>query len=337
MYFLLKHKILFFSGTILKKVLKMRKLKNILKKLSYFINLNILKKYSPKIFYIETSLVCELKCPECATGSGLIKRKKGYMSIEKFKIIADKIRPYAENIGLIIWGEPMLNPDIIEIIQYASKFSKTVISTNCISLNYNLAEKLILSGINSIIVSVDATSQDVYEKYRRGGDLNKVLENLALLQKLNTENGNRVNINPQFIVFEHNQHQMKEFSKICKYLGLKPNFKAPYIRENSELKNSNIKKYIRKKYLNIKDVKRAMSKCTAVKNMMTILLDGSVVRCCYDCNEDIIFGNIFNDDVLSIWENEKYKELREKLLSNKGDPFCIKNCLMYSLTFIKNL
>ncbi|MBD3315083.1 MAG: methyltransferase domain-containing protein, partial [Chitinivibrionales bacterium] len=50
----------------------------------------------PRVFAVETALHCNLKCPECAIGSGVIRRERGLMSYDDYLIIAEKIRPHAK-------------------------------------------------------------------------------------------------------------------------------------------------------------------------------------------------------------------------------------------------
>lgn len=107
------------------------------------------------------------------------------MKYERFQVIADKVRPFAQYFYLHLWGEPMLNPDIIKIIRYASEFTTTNISTNGMSMTATKAEELITSGVSDIIISVDGVSQEVYEQYRVGGNVDKVLATLEMLQNLN--------------------------------------------------------------------------------------------------------------------------------------------------------
>ncbi|MEW5819895.1 MAG: radical SAM/SPASM domain-containing protein [Cyanobacteriota bacterium] len=285
----------------------------------------------PKIFVIETSLICDLKCPECALGSSLINRPKGVLSFEKFEIIANKIKPLAEKTYLIIWGEPLLNKDIFKIIKKTSTFSQTNISTNANTLTEENAIEIINSGLSDIVVSIDAVTQQTYEKYRVGGNFEKVLSNLKMLNELNIKHGQKVRIIPQFIVFKHNQHELEEFKNICKSLELKPFIKAPYIRRNSIFANSGDSKFIRKKYKNEKQLKKAMKQCPDARNTFTILLDGSVVLCCYDHNSIMSFGNIFEQDVLEIWNSDKYKEYRWNILNGSPPHFCMENCLQYCL------
>lgn len=284
----------------------------------------------PSIFSVETMLGCNLKCPECAIGGGMITRSKGYMTFEQFKVIADKIRPYCRYLYLHLWGEPMLNPDIIQIIRYASQFTACNISTNGMCLTPQLAEDLILSGVHDILFSIDGMTQETYQQYRVGGDINKALMNLKMLQFLNQKHGNRVVISPQFVVFRHNQHEMKAFRSFCALFGLEASFKAPYMRSShSNLCNSDFLEYVRKSYPDISARAKAMSGCPDPKDVMTILLDGSVVACCYDHNNSNCFGNIFQQDVMEIWNSDRFMAFRCQVAIGNPPNFCLESCLYF--------
>lgn len=283
----------------------------------------------PSTFLVETVLGCNLQCPECSAGAKLTNRKFGKMGLADYKIIAGKIRPYAKTVYLVIWGEPLLNDDVAEMIRITSKFAQVIISTNGMLLTKDKAEELVKSGVSSIIVSVDGTTQEVYEKYRVGGDLAKVLGSLKLLQEINKTNGSKVKITPQFIVFKHNQHQMKAFNSLCGSLGLGASFKAPYLRPNSVFADSDHPEYSRPRFVDAGKRKKAMRGCIDPRSVMTIFLDGSVVPCCQATNSDVSFGNIFRDDVETIWGNPDFVRFRENILKGNAPDYCLTNCLTY--------
>jgi MoaA/NifB/PqqE/SkfB family radical SAM enzyme/predicted SAM-dependent methyltransferase len=292
---------------------------------------------SPETFCLETTLTCNLKCPECALGGGMIGRSKGFMSFDTFKIVADKIRPFVKYFYLHIWGEPMLNKDIIPMIKYASTFTKTNISTNGIILDEYKAEELITSGVSEIIVSIDGVSQEVYEKYRVGGNVQQAWQSLYWLQQFNIKHGNKINISPQFIVFKHNQHEMLEFNKICSSIGLQPAFKSPYIRtKESNLEHSELPQFIRPRFPDIMSLRKAMIACPNALNVFTILFDGSVVICCHDYSGLTTFGNIFDQDVIEIWDDPSYRKFRWQIISSNAPDFCINNCMTYFLDETKD-
>ncbi len=285
----------------------------------------------PRLFVVEPVLGCDLKCPECAVGGNRITNKKGWMRFEQFKIIADKIRPFCQYVYLHHNGEPMLNKDIFKMIEYASVFTRTNISTNGQSLTEKKAEKLITSGVTEIITSIDGASQEVYGKYRIGGSVEKALWALRTLQEFNVKYGNKTRIMPQFCVFKHNQHEMRQFAEFCHSIGLRPFFKTPFVRRNSEFET--VPGYMRPAYPNMASVKQAMAKhCEAPKTAsFNILLDGSCVLCCADNNGATTYGNIYEQDVLEIWNSPQYKKDRWDLMTGNAPDFCTENCLSWTV------
>lgn len=285
----------------------------------------------PWLFSIETMLGCNLRCIECAIGANLITRKYGYMSLKDFTRIARKILPYCRYAYMHLWGEPMINPEIISMLKLASTFTRTNISTNANNLSQDLAKQLIFSGVSDIIVSIDGMTQETYQKYRRGGDVSKVLHGLAYLVHYNKMLKTPIAITPQFIVFEHNKHEMSAFAEFCAGLGLQETFKAPYLRPNSVLKDSGIPMYIRPYLVSSRSPAqrcRDMQQCN-VDEAPVILLDGTVVPCCYDHNGTLNMGNIFSQSFESIWNSQSYIAFRNDLKSGKAPDFCLKNCLLY--------
>ena len=70
-----------------------------------------------KRIYIEITNVCNLNCPFCPQ----IKREKEFMNIENFTTIINKIKNYTNHIYLHIKGEPLMHPNLDEIIKIANK------------------------------------------------------------------------------------------------------------------------------------------------------------------------------------------------------------------------
>ncbi|MDR2819182.1 MAG: SPASM domain-containing protein [Desulfovibrio sp.] len=282
----------------------------------------------PSTFAVETVLGCNLRCRECAVGANLVKRKYGHMKFEQFRIIAEKIRPYCKYLYLHLWGEPMINPDILAMLRLASEFTKTNISTNANTLDDNLAKDLIRSGVSDIIVSIDGVTQRTYSTYRKRGDINKALLGLTRLVHHNIRYGNHTAIMPQFIVFDHNKHEMELFRDLCNTIGLNPVFKAPYIRRDSLLKDSGIEQYKRNISRNISIRRHNMKSCN-IHNSFVILLDGSTVPCCYDHNGDIVFGNIYTHNIDDICNTDQYINFINAVLNGNSPEFCINNCLLF--------
>ena len=124
---------------------------------------------------IDTTNICQLKCPLCHTGLGTIDRDKGIMHFETYTKTIDQIKDYCVWLSLYSWGEPFLNRRIHEFVAYAHQNRiATIMSTNLNKpLTPEMADNIIKSGLDVMIVSLDGVTQEVYEKYRVGGRLDR--------------------------------------------------------------------------------------------------------------------------------------------------------------------
>ena len=125
---------------------------------------------------IEPTNFCNLDCSLCHAGISNKKLERGMMSFEDFKKVIDELKDYLFEIDLYNFGESLLNKDIYKMINYANKKNiKTNLATN---LNVVDVDQLLDSNLDTLILSVDGITQETYSKYRRKGNLNKVMNNL---------------------------------------------------------------------------------------------------------------------------------------------------------------
>ncbi len=285
----------------------------------------------PKVFYIETVLACNLACPECVIGVDGIERTKGIIKPEQFKTISKKIEKHAKLVYLHKWGEPTMNKNIYDYVDMVSEYAHVHISTNALLLNEEKIEKLITRGCGTLIVSVDGYSQEVYQKYRVGGKVDVVKQNLKLISNINKKYGNPVYVIPQFIVFDHNYDEISKFQKFCDEIDLKPRFKNPYIRFGDKVKPAKDPKFKKRTY-EVNEHIEAIKTCNSLLNVMTITVSGDVILCSQDYNGSKGFlGNILdeNSTVENIWDSKNFSDIRKKALSGNPCNLCLKNCTIY--------
>ena len=290
----------------------------------------------PSVFYIETVLACNLACPQCVIGRDEVKRVKKILKLDQFIKISNKIRDTAKLVYLHKWGEPMMNKDIFSMVNIVSDYAHAHISTNGILLDENKIEKLFMNGLGTLIISIDGVSQEVYEKYRIGGEVSQVLKNIELASKIFKKLKATVKIIPQFIVFEHNYHQIEDFKNFCLKLDLMPVFKKPYIRFNdTKVKESSDNFYHRVKYTNKKEHYEAISKCDKVFSVMTITADGTVLLCPQDYNGDFNLGNILKDNksLKDLWFEPRFSRIRNQIINKNPLDLCINKCMIYNKNY----
>ena len=145
------------------------------------------------------------------------------MHFDTYAGIVDQIEHSCVWMSLYSWGEPFLNPQIDRFIAYAhEKRIATIMSSNLNKpLTPEMAEHLVRSGLDVLIVSLDGTTQEVYQVYRVNGYLDRVLDNIRLLVQKRAELGSVTPVLEwQFIVMRHNEHQVEEARRMAQDLGV---------------------------------------------------------------------------------------------------------------------
>lgn len=180
----------------------------------------------PYILKIESTNVCNQRCPFCLDRdrSKIDEDGRGFgkMHLDCFKRIVDIMAPTTLRLNLYGSGEPVLYPDIYEMIRYAADRNVGVtISANLSVFKPENAEKLVLSGLEHLIVSCHGASPETYEKYNVGGDFHRTQENLRAICDAKKRLGRRLPfVDWQFLRFRHNQHEIPKARAMAKEIGV---------------------------------------------------------------------------------------------------------------------
>lgn len=270
----------------------------------------------PFSLVLDTCSLCNLECIWCPTGQKRNTRTQCIMPHNKVIKIFNKLGPYLKQVMLCNWGEPFLNKDLISEIKFIQQHYdlQLILSTNLnIKLSNEQANDLVNSGLDVLICSIDGTTQEVYEIYRKKGNLNIAIENLKLLMKSKKENNAKSPlIIWQYLVFKHNEHELKNAEKLAKEIGVDEiKFVKPWCPEdwvsslpqytNYKINDNNYKK----------EYKQVTKQCYCLWTTMVINANGSVSPCCSVENEKDDFGNFFNQSLFTLWNNKNYRIARK--------------------------
>ena len=172
---------------------------------------------------VEATNVCNLRCPACFTGAGEVGRVRSMMTLELYRKLLAELGDYLLQLEFYNWGEPLLSKFIYTMIREASdRGISTIVSTNfSIPFDAERAERLVTSGLQVLGVSIDGARQEIYEQYRRRGDLETVLENCRLVveakKKLQSATPRMV---WEYHVFRHNVGDVELAKTMAKDLGM---------------------------------------------------------------------------------------------------------------------
>ena len=283
---------------------------------------------------IEPTTACNLRCPECPSGLRSFSRPTGNLKEDFFRKMIDEL--YRELMYLIFYfqGEPYINPKFLDMVKYASnKGIYTITSTNGHFLNDKNAEQTIRSGLDRLIISVDGTSQEVYENYRKSGKLETVLQGARNVVKWKQKlKSSTPHIVFQFLVVKPNQHQIPEIYKLAEEIGIdevKLKSAQVYNYENGNPLIPTIDKYARyrKKENGKYEVKNELlNQCWKLWHSCVITWDGMVVPCCFDKDAIHRLGDLKSSSFKELWQDNLYHEFRAKLLQGRDKIEICTNC-----------
>lgn len=288
----------------------------------------------PMTISFEPTTACNLRCPECPSGLRIFTRETGNLKEDFFRTTIDDV--YKDLIYLIFYfqGEPYINPKFLDMVKYAcTKGIYTITSTNGHFLNDENARKTIESGLDRLIISVDGTTQDVYENYRKEGKLESVLQGARNVVKWKKElKSNTPHIIFQFLVVKPNEHQIPDIYRLAQEIGVDEvklktaqvydytdgNELIPTIEKYSRYKKQSDGKYRVKNEL--------LNHCWKLWHACVITWDGLVVPCCFDKDAVHRLGDLKTNTFRQVWRSPAYHAFRSSLLKGRDQIDICTNC-----------
>jgi radical SAM protein with 4Fe4S-binding SPASM domain len=283
----------------------------------------------------EPTTSCNLRCPECPSGLRSFSRPTGMLRKDFFRETIDQLAKELTYLVFYFQGEPFLNPDFLEMVQYAAaKKIYTATSTNAHYLTDAVAKRTVESGLDRLIISIDGTTQEVYQQYRVGGRLDKVLSGAANVVKWKKELKSKTPfIIFQFLVVRHNEHQIDEVKRLAEEIGVdQVRLKTAQVYDYENDPNGlipTIGKYSRYKKDGDGKMKfkgNNQNHCWRLWHDPVITWDGAVVPCCFDKDAQHKLGSLHQQSFKELWQNGTYQHFRKSVLQSRQNIDICANC-----------
>ena len=259
-----------------------------------------------KRMYIEITNICNLSCSFCPK----TKRKMEFLSVDNFKIILEKIKPYTEYIYFHLMGEPLLNPNLEEFLEIAyEKGFKVNITTNGTLLKKTreiLLKSKSLRQINISLHSFEANDNNItFDEYFNEitsfvNEANEKTNIICALRLWNLESYNERVSSPENL----DKNKRVKIRKNL-YLNGAEKFQWPDINL---------------------DIISEKGFCHGLRDHIGILVDGTVVPCCLDSEGNIPLGNIYNKTLEEIINSERAINLYNGFSQRKKVEDLCKKC-----------
>lgn len=261
---------------------------------------------------IESVSACNLKCIMCPWHGNMFSKynlpapKKDRMKMELFKKIIDEGEKYnLPAIKLNYRGEPLLHPQLGEMIRYAKNHGviEVMFNTNGLALNDARIRKLIDAGLDRILFSFDGATKETYEKIRVGSNYDIVVRNIRRFVEIRDELGLKIpSIRVQMCAQPNNIPELKMFVDMWKDVVNRIGFGL--LKDPNEVMHAE------------------RFPCPQIFQRLIICYDGEVRLCCGDWNGDLSMpiGNLNeHKSIHDIWINHPYlKKIRETHLAGKS-------------------
>ncbi len=267
----------------------------------------------PLTLTIESTAKCNLFCPMCPRE--LIYFPPKDMELSLFKKIIDEAKDYLEFAVPYGVGEPLLNPDIYEMVAYCKDRHIPVgLSTNATTLTEASSRKLIEAGLDYIIFAFDGATRETFEKYRKGANFERVRANILTFLRVKKEMKSSIFCILQMVRLSENGHEIPQLVRMWRVDGMNEvRIKKDEVHnDGSAIPGDNGSR------------PPMRHPCYLLwRGPMYVHYDGTVFPCCYIYPNEPL-GNLRKTSLQHIWNSEKMVQLREAHV--KGDLSAYKAC-----------
>lgn len=275
----------------------------------------------PLMISVEFVNRCNLNCVMCYKKHH--SKPKAELNMAIIKTIMDECKENKmPSITLGLGSEILLYKDILEVIKIVkdAEIQDIFFATNAALLNDEVIESLVDNKISRFRVSLDAATEETYNKVRRVPVLKKSEENInKLIAYKKKANSVLPIIRLSFVVMDINKHETQLF--IDKWKD-----KVDYIDFQRYMDHTHIDdigQYDEKKREIISD-----SFCSQPFYSLSVWADGIITPCCTFYGRNIVLGNIYKDKIKDVWQSQKMKEIRDQIVGKKFNNVC-QDCLYY--------
>jgi radical SAM protein with 4Fe4S-binding SPASM domain len=271
---------------------------------------------------VEVTNHCNLACSTCPQPY-LSSGEKGYMNTDLFQKIVDECCRYPSLTSIVItgFGEPLLHPQLIPMSRYAKGKKIPIVRTytNCILLNKQRTEELLLrSGFDEITLSLNAATQENYERITKSQRYELATENIknflttrkALKARTPFVNLQLLKLKDVPLNIEKFVNDWRSLLKKGDCISIKPSHSF-----GGEVKDPGVG--------TLNDPRKRVP-CGQLWNSLSITWNGDVIPCCADPFKKLKIGNVRDSSLKDLWHSSRIMHMRDIHMQKEYDriPQC---------------
>jgi radical SAM protein with 4Fe4S-binding SPASM domain len=268
---------------------------------------------APEISGIEGTNHCNIKCIMCPRGEpDIMRREIGHMERKTFENLLKGARYFSDVCWLHWFGEPLMNPAIFDLIKCAkTKIPNVGISTNATLLTSKASERLLDSGLDTIVIAIDGDTKDIYESVRKSTHFTfeQVTANAERFLALKAKRrSSKPHVIMSIIVMDVTAPDLERYRQRWKAAGANEILFKAYADWGAQRPDIFDGLRVGRKHEARKSPRR--HPCKFLWSSMVVSWNGDVVPCCFDYDAKMVMGNVNEQSIDEIWNGPAYVELR---------------------------
>ena len=326
----------------------------------------------PRELQVEVTGACNLACRMCLVRyRAKLGRREGAMCFHTFKALVDEL-PELERITLQGLGEPLLAPDLFQMLDYAARRGVRMgFNTNGTLLTRERSRRLVELGLDWLHVSLDGATRESYEAIRDGSDFERVRGNvIGLVEAMRELGAERPALSLVFVAMRRNVHELPELVRLAADWGVPRVWVQNLSHSFSDTDPSGAYRQIRSFHAeealwadSNPDAERLFAAARAVAEERGIELrlprlkeppaarvdgapgchwpfeaayvthDARVQPCCMVMGSDrAVLGEVAEGGFARVWAGDAYRDFRGALLTDEPPEVCA-GCSLYRRVF----
>jgi len=264
---------------------------------------------------LEPGNVCNLRCPLCPTPTRETRLPSGFLEVENARRILDAF-PFTIEMTLSNWGEPLLNPSVFDIVREAKARDIEVrMESNFTRVSDEQFGDLVDSRLDQLVVALDGSTQETYERYRVGGVFAVVIDNLRRLRDLQRQRSDfHTTLVWKMVVHHYNEHEIDAAHAMAEELGMQ--FTAVTIWTPDDRRD-----WLPTDRSHMEDRARdgGPKSCHHLWQTVSVNFNGDVFPCCSEFAPTDRLTNVIDGAFDGTWNDD---DVRRRRRANKGPVNC---------------
>ncbi len=288
----------------------------------------------PMSLSVEPTTSCNLRCPECPSGLRSFTRPTGMLQPPMLEALLEELGPWLLYGNLYFQGEPYLHPQMNDLVRTFRRHGiYTSTSTNGHYLKPAQAEAIVESGLNRLIVSIDGATQQTYQQYRVGGQIERVIEGTRnVLAAARGRKG--PHLVWQVLAVGPNEQEIPELLRLARSLGVRecviktaqlddPRDGHPLLTQRPELR-----RYDRGDDGIWRLRNPLADHCWRMWQGCVLTWDGRIVPCCFDKDAHHALGTFAPGEKTfrEVWHGAAYAAFRSQIFAQRSAIDMCRNC-----------